>query len=116
MKDKTSPRGEAAGSIPPQIYQTEQSALLGALLGTIRHFFGSVRALLGQVQDPRDERRVTYPLPGLMLIGLMTFLCHLGSRRQIRWKLRTGAAQGSFAALFEVESVPHGDTLELPFR
>lgn len=116
MKQKNSPRGEAAGSIPPQIYPNEQGALLGALLGTIRHFFGSLGALLGKVEDPRDPRRITYPLPGLLLSALMMFLCQLGARRQIGWKLRTASGAESFEALFGVEAVPHGDTLEQTAR
>lgn len=116
MRKKKRPRGEAAGSIPPQIYQNAHSALLGALLGTIRHFFGSLRALFGEVEDPRDERRVSYPLPGLLLSGVLMFLCHLGARRQIGWKLRTKAAAESFETLFGVEAVPHGDTVEQTLR
>lgn len=116
MKQKKRPRGEAAGSIPPQIYQNEQSALLGALFGTIQHFFGSPKALLGGVEDPRDPRRITYPLRAVLLSGVLMFLCQLGARRQVGWKLRTQAAQESFRTLFGVESVPHGDTLERTFR
>jgi hypothetical protein len=116
MKKKKRPRGEAAGSIPPQVSHNEQEALLGALLGTIQHFFGSVRALLGGVEDPRDKRRISYPLSGLLLTGVMMFLCQLEARRQIGWKLRTKAARESFETLIGVDDVPHGDTLERTFR
>jgi hypothetical protein len=117
MKKRRHVREEAAGgSIPPQIYQTEQSALLGSLLCTIGHFFDSPKALFGEVEDPRDKRRIYYPLPGLLLSGVMMFLCQLEARRQIGWKLRKEAAEVSFQSLFGVESVPHGDTLERTFR
>jgi len=44
-------------------------------------------------------------------VGILLFLCRLGARRQIGHLLRTPAAARTFATVFTVESVPHGDTL-----
>jgi hypothetical protein len=44
------------------------------------------------------------------------FLCQLGARRQIAHKFRDNPpSAANFARLFEVESVPHGDTLNYTF-
>ena len=52
-----------------------------------------------------------YPLESLLASGVMMFLCQLGARRQIGIKLRTESTAKSFAALFNIEQFPHGDTL-----
>jgi len=92
----------------------EQLAIFQAVLKTIQHFFGGLAALLADVSDPRDPRYVRYPLPALLCTGVMMFLCHLGSRRQINHLLRGNAAVAAkFRALFGVASCPHGDTLNV---
>jgi len=55
---------------------------------------------------------VIYPLAGLLFVGVLLFLCRLGSRRQIRWLLQTPLADQKFRELFGVGSVPHGDTVD----
>jgi hypothetical protein len=90
--------------------------LLKSLLGTIRHFFGDFSRLFSDVADPRNPRKITYSLPALAFVAVLMFLCHLGSRRQIALLLRTAAACRSFKALFGLESLPHGDTLNDAFK
>lgn len=43
------------------------------------------------------------------------FLCRLGARRQIGLLLRNGPSTEKFQALFHVDSLPHGDTLDDAF-
>ena len=43
------------------------------------------------------------------------FLCRLGARRQVGLLLRNGPSTEKFAALFHVESFPHGDTMDNAF-
>ena len=96
---------------------SQQEHLLGAFLATLGHYFGSVSQLFAPVADPRNPRQTTYPLTALLFTGLLLFLCRLGSRRQINHQLRDNeASQAKFQALFGVETVPHGDTLNYAFQ
>jgi len=101
------PRMEDLFDMAPE----EQARVLRSLLCTIRHFFGDFASLFSSVTDPRNPRKTLYPLGGLAFAAVMMYLCHLKARRQIGLLLRTAAAMETFAALFKVASVPHGDTV-----
>ncbi len=94
----------------------KQQAMLRAFLATIDHYFGSLSRVFRPVVDPRNPKQITYPLRALLFTGVLMFLCRLGSRRQITHQLRENQASASkFGALFGVEQVPHGDTLNHTF-
>jgi hypothetical protein len=59
--------------------------------------------------------KIVYPLASLAFTGVSMFLFRLRSRRQIGFLLRNGPSTRKFQALFGVESVPHGDTLDDTF-
>jgi hypothetical protein len=86
------------------------------LFGTIRHFFGDFSALFSKVADRRAPEKITYSLPALAFVSVMMFLCHLGARRQIGLQLRTVQSVATFQSLFDVDSFPHGDTLNNAFK
>jgi hypothetical protein len=71
--------------------------------------------LFANVTDPRDPRKIVYPLASLAFTGVTMFLYHLKARRQIGLLLRNGPSTVKFQALFGVESSPHGDTLNDTF-
>jgi len=49
--------------------------------------------------------------------GVLMYLFRLGARRQINFQLRSNApSQAKFEAWFEVDEVPHGDTLNYSFQ
>jgi hypothetical protein len=90
---------------------------LGILFKTVKHFFGGIERLFGGVSDPRNPKLITYPLDCLLFSGLLLFLCRLGARREIGNQLRNNIrSAGKFKAFFEVESAPHGDTLNYCFK
>jgi hypothetical protein len=93
-----------------------QDRLLRALFGTIRHFFGDFKGLFSEVTDRRSPKKITYPLPALAFAGMVMFLCHLGARRQIKLQLHTLPSAATFEALFGVNAIPHGDTLNDAFK
>jgi hypothetical protein len=95
--------------------QQEQHELIGALIGTVHHFFGGFSFLFAHVTDPRDPLKITYPLASLAFAGVEMFLFRLRARRQVSLLLRNGPSIRKFQALFNVESFPHGDTLEATF-
>src|SRR5262245_14647580 len=57
------------------------------LVRTLRHFFPDFNAWLDEVPDHRDPERITYAQRFLLWLGLLLFLCKLGSRRQIDFQL-----------------------------
>jgi hypothetical protein len=94
-----------------------QAKILKAFLGTVKHYFGGFERLFKGVSDPRQPLLITYPLAGLLFIGVLMFACHLGSRRQIKAKLRGNSRSAAkFGALFGVERIPHGDSLNYGFK
>lgn len=118
-------RGEAAKELgsgdvrgPAEAFdrdEREQQGLVEALITTFQHFFGSWASLFSGVADPRDPRKITYPLSALALSGVLMFLFRLQARREIALKLRNGGSSVKFNALFGVPRSPHGDTLENTF-
>jgi hypothetical protein len=95
--------------------QEEQKSLICVLISTAKHFFGPFSCLFSGVTDPRNPLQITYPLPGLAFSGILMFLCHLKARRQIGLLLRNGPSASKFHSIFDVETCPHGDTLNDTF-
>lgn len=101
----------------PQRQVREQKALLRALTGTVRHYWGNWSTVFCGVKDPRNPKQILYSLAGLLFSGAFLFLCQLGSRRGLNDRLRgNGPAEAKFAAWFGVERIPHGDSLNYTFR
>jgi len=83
-------------------------------LKTFTHFFGSPSKRLAGLPDPRRPEApgdVEYSPASLVFLGLLMFSCRLGARRQVRLKLFTTFVADLFKTLFDVDSVPHGDTM-----
>jgi hypothetical protein len=94
----------------------EQASLFKAFMVTVQHFFGGFNRLFKGVSDPRNPAYITYPLPALMTTGVLMFLLRLGARRQVTHLLRgNGPSAAKYQILFEVESCPHGDTLNYSY-
>ncbi|MBU2611607.1 MAG: hypothetical protein KJ606_11795 [Chloroflexi bacterium] len=102
---------------PAQDQPSEQTALVKAFFGTIRHYWGNWKTLVCGVQDPRNLNMILYSLDSLLFTGTFLFVCRLGSRRAVQAKLRgNGPSQAKFEALFGVEKISHGDTLNYGYR
>lgn len=97
--------------------QLEQLAIIKSFLATIHHFFGSFEERFRQVDDPRVPELITYSLESLAFAGVLMYLCHLRSRRQVAHMLRNnGPSEAKFQAVFGTDTIPHGDTLDEAFR
>jgi len=102
---------------PTPDHPGQQTALLKAFFGTVKHYWGSWSGLLDGVQDPRNPNMILYPLNSRLFTGVFMFTCRLGSRRGVQAKLRgNGPSQAKFGDLFGVENVPHGDTLNYAYQ
>jgi hypothetical protein len=95
--------------------EKELRSLIPSVLSTIRHFFGSFFPLFNKVKDPREPRKIEYPMKALSFAGILMFLCGLGSRRQVGLLLRNRTSVQNYLDLFGIEGFPHGDTLNDTF-
>jgi len=115
LKEKNSMPTKHPSPAPDHLIQ--QTALMKAFLGTVKHYCGNWKKLFAGVQDPRNPKLITYPLDSLLFTGMFLFVCRLGSRRGVQAKLReNGPSQAKFGALFGVENAPHGDTLNYAYK
>jgi hypothetical protein len=90
----------------------EQEAIFKAFVVTVQHFFGGFNRLFQDMTDPRHPLYIKYPLPVLMSTGVLMYQMRLGARRQVGNLLRgNGPSAAKYQILFEVDSCPHGDTL-----
>lgn len=97
--------------------QEEQGKIIAAWIGTVKHYFGGWGKLFKGVRDGRDQAKITYPIEELLFTGMLMFMFHLGSRREINHKLRgNGSATEKSEQLFGTEEIPHGDTLDYGFQ
>lgn len=98
----------------PQDPQAEHTQVIRAFLKTFTHFFGGIDKRLGQLPDPRTPQRpedIDYSVAALVFAGVLMFVCRLGARRQVRLALHTVFLVHTFKKLFDVDGVPHGDTM-----
>lgn len=86
---------------------------------TLRHFFPELAEWLGDVNDPRNPNYTVYALKLLLLMGILMFLTHSGSRNHFNDQARdVGELARTLARLLnmQVETLPHLDTLEKVLR
>jgi hypothetical protein len=96
--------------------QQEQAKIIAAFMLTIEHYFGW-KGMCKKVQDGRNPELIRYSLEELLFTGMLMYVCHLGSRRNINYRLRGNeTAAEKMKELFGTEEIAHGDTLDYAFR
>lgn len=94
-----------------------QKHILGLFLRTGQQYGGKWKDIFRGVSDEREAGKVIYPMPVLLFTGVLLFVCQLGARRQINHQLRGNQrVRKKYQALFGVEDIPHGDTLNYSYR
>lgn len=86
---------------------------------TLKHFFPELAAWLGEVHDPRNPKYTVYSLKLLLMLGLLMFLTHSGSRNHFHDRMRDAVElTRTLARLIglDVDALPHLDTLEKVVR
>ena len=94
-------------------------ALAQELAVVLRHFFPELSEWLGEIHDPRHPLYAVYPLKVLLLLGILIFLSHSGSRNHFNDNLRNALELANTLARMlgcAVEELPHLDTLEKVLR
>jgi len=85
----------------------------------LQHFFPLLAAWLGDVRDPRQSGRAVFPIKVLLLLGVLMFLSHCGSRNHFNDNVRDALEMAKTLARLlgcELEALPHMDTLEKVLR
>lgn len=85
----------------------------------LKHFVPSLGNWLGNVHDPRQSGRAVFPIKVLLLLGVLMFLSHSGSRNHFNDNIRDALAMANTLARMldcEIEALPHLDTLEKVLR
>ena len=83
------------------------------------HFFPELAAWLGDVRDPRQSGRAVFPMKVLLLLGVLMFLSHSGSRNHFNDNVRDAMEMAKTLGRLlgcEVDALPHLDTLEKVLR
>ena len=94
-----------------------QRQMMNLFLGTARAYGGTWSEIFGGITDRRAAWKIHYPIEAMLFSGVLLFLCQLGARRQVNYRLRGNRAVGKkYRALFGVEEVPHGDSLNYSYQ
>lgn len=94
-----------------------QKQILHLFFGTMSRYGGKVETIFGGVSDEREEGKIHYPMSVLLFTGVLLFICQLGARRQVNHRLRENTrVRQKYRALFGVEDIPHGDTLNYNYQ
>ena len=119
--DQTAPQGDhptptGPDSPPPDGASParRQGLDLGATLArTLAHFWPDFREWLAEVTDTRDQQKITYAAPFLLMMGLMLYLLKLGARRQLRFELDSPEMLVNLNRLSgcRQEAIAHSDTV-----
>ena len=83
------------------------------------HFFPQLAGWLGEVRDPRQSGRAVFPMQVLLLLGVLMFLAHTGSRNHFNDNIREALEMAKTLARLlgcELAALPHLDTLEKVLR
>jgi len=95
----------------------EQKQIINLFLGTAQQKFGKWEEIFSGVSDEREAWKIRYKIEVMLFTGVLLFVCQLGARRQINHKLRgNGAVRKKYRALFGVEEIPHGDSVNYTFQ
>ena len=108
-KKKPAQPNRKGGATPSDEEADEMTGNFARLLGIL---LPGILVKLSQIDDPRDQSKVKYSIPMLMLFGIIMFLCHSTSRRDAN---RVVADNNLLTMVEEfvpgVSELPHADTL-----
>jgi len=94
-----------------------QRQMMNLFLGTAQAYGGKWSEIFGGIADGRAAWKIQYPIEAMLFSGVLLFMCQLGARRQVNYRLRgNGAVRKKYRALFGVADVPHGDSLNYSYQ
>jgi len=105
------------GARKPGRRQKPQEALpqaVALLFKTVKHFLPELSRTINRVSDPRKEEQCVYSQAHLLWVGILLFMMHLGSRRQMRYERLSdsfGKNMGQLSGQTGIDLVADPDTL-----
>lgn len=81
------------------------------LIKTIFHFFPKFKEHLNEIKDPRNQKKIKYPLEVIMWCGLFIFILQLKARRQVHYSLGSDEGLENIKNSLGFDKLPHGDTV-----
>jgi hypothetical protein len=81
------------------------------LIKTIFHFFPQFRKNLKEIKDPRNPKKIKYPMEVIMWSGLFLFILQLEARRQIHYSIGSEEGLENIKNSLGFDKLPHGDTV-----
>lgn len=106
-------RGRPKKLRPPTPTLTRELAVV------LKHFFPDLPAWLNEVTDPRKSGHAVYSMKVLLLLGVLMFLSHSGSRNHFNDRVRAAIEMAKTMSRIlgcQLDAVPHLDTLEKVLR
>jgi hypothetical protein len=89
-------------------------ASIELLLKTTRHFLPKLAKQINAIADPRKIEQSVYTQAHLVWLGILLFMMHLGSRRQMRFERLSECFEQNLAKLCrqqDIETIADPDTL-----
>jgi hypothetical protein len=84
------------------------------VLKTVKHFLPDLAAIMNRLPDPRNAAQSIYSQAHLLWLGILLFMMHLGSRRQLRFERLANAFELNLALLsgqHDLDFIADPDTL-----
>jgi len=110
MPNKKASQSNRKGGAAPD--DESEAQMMGHYARLLRILLPGIVAKLSQIEDPRDEHKVTHSLPALILFGILMFLSQCTSRRSANRSIAHSNMLGMVAEFVPgAVAMPHTDTL-----
>ena len=100
---------------PYKTAEEEIAAKMDATVEQIRFIRNQLPVILKalkRIEEPRQPKKIKHKLPVVILYAIISFVHHIGSRREMNKELSTPTVSSMLQWFFpELESIPHQDTL-----
>jgi hypothetical protein len=108
-KDSLPNRVNVKGSVPEQ--KDGDQATIEKTAAVYRRMLPSLLTSLSKIKDPRVPHKVKHKITTLFIYGIIMFVFHIGSRREVNRQMTDIGFENLRAIFPELETLPHADTL-----
>ena len=92
--------------------EAERQRHVAAFIESVRPQLPAVVRALGEIEDPRDPKKIEHELALVLFYGMMCFVFQVASRREANRELSGPVLLEHLRLLFpEIEKLPHQDTV-----
>jgi len=92
--------------------EAERQRLVAAFIERVRPMLAAVLRALGEIEDPRDPKKIEHQLAMVLFYGILCFVFQAASRREANRELSGPVLLEHLRQYFpELEKLPHQDTV-----